>query len=632
MLRLEGQLLVVEMGNDGSKVSILDKRRGQRWLLDEETRMVSAQTPRWTQEPWAWKAVPAANSRVYPLGTGKAEYDGEGVIRASYETPAGRFVIRWIMENDRVRILVAPEDCTGVNSFALPGTFRPETGCFLSAIPNCQGILHTGKGPAFYTPKWGQETGGFSLGMFGQIAEKGALLSIVETDKDATLHWEKTDSGDIRLMWRQEPCMGQIAYAREAVLMATDADVTSLCKQYRKYEIEKGRFKTWQDKIAERPQLEYLFGSCLVFLGYWNDPNLDFEQSFRRLKAVGIDKAIVYPLYYNSTYDCTDVTGGSYMDQRRLLPLMKELGYLPGSFIYIPDGPEGTGADKWRDLKLDESGKPIEHWEMNGLTWYSLSDEGRFNWAKRFVEGDMRDLSMVHYDTLTGMPFREDYNPAHRADAGMDAEGRLRVLDFTAGKGWVISSEGFWGRAVSHYDLGNTKMTNPIGRDEYAVVPMTMLVYHDSAFHTWWEVDNYNNPEHRSQYGRGYTDRYPFIPGQPRLQSAMDALMATPPDIFPFGHMWNLIPRQEKRKLYFYDRRLEDQLVADSICCAKQVMKLNARIGKLEMTGYTLHTPDGALQESRFADGTRVIANFANVPLEAPEAGLLSPESWIALD
>jgi hypothetical protein len=61
-------------------------------------------------------------------------------------------------------------------------------------------------------------------------------------------------------------------------------------------------------------------------------------------------------------------------------------------------------------------------------------------------------------------------------------------------------------------------------------------------------------------------------------------------------------------------------------------MRLNARVGMLEMTGHTLHTPDGAVQESIFADGTRVIANFANVPLEAPGGGLLDAESWVIKD
>ena len=106
----------------------------------------------------------------------------------------------------------------------------------------------------------------------------------------------------------------------------------------------------------------------------------------------------------------------------------------------------------------------------------------------------------------------------------------------------------------------------------------------------------------------------------------MDALMGTPPDIFPFGTMWNLVPHS--KQLYFYRYRMEDHCVQEAIACARPVMTLNERVGKLEMVEHRLLTPEGALQETVFADGTRVVANFANVPLDTPDAGLLPAESW----
>ena len=63
---------------------------------------------------------------------------------------------------------------------------------------------------------------------------------------------------------------------------------------------------------------------------------------------------------------------------------------------------------------------------------------------------------------------------------------------------------------------------------------------------------------------------------------------------------------------------------------AQPVMALHRRVGRLELVEHSLHRPDGAVQESVFADGTRVIANFANVALEAPGVGLVAPESWVS--
>ncbi len=627
MKQLNGKSLLLEMNDEAINVRLVDKQRDVEWLLDESTRLVSAITPRYSQGPWKATAVDSAESQVYKLGKGTAEFLNENSIRCSWETPAGRLVMDWIMEADRLRVVVEAANCSEVTGFSLPGTFRPADSQFKCAIPNCQGILHTGKGPEFYSPKWGQESMGFSLSMFGQIAAGGSLVSIAETDKDATLHWEKTAQGDVRAMWRQESSMGGVSYDREVVIMPADANLTATCKAYRRYEIEKGRFASWEQKLEKRPGLEYLFGACLIFIGYWEDPDLDYEAGFRKLRAAGIDRALVYPLYMDSPVSLSGAVEGSSIDQRKLIPLINELGYKPGGFIYVVDGPEGKGEDKWKNLRLDENGQPRVCWQMNDLNWYNFSNEERLRWASKYIDNELKDMDWLHYDVLTGGPFLEDYNQAHRCDARAEAEGRAKVLDYATDRGMIVSSEGFWGRGMSHYDLGNTKRPFAIGRDEYAIVPMTMLVYHDSAYHTWWEVDNYNNPEHRSQYNRGYPDRYAFGGGFPRIQSAMDAIMGTPPDIFPFGRQWSLNPHSTN--LYMYNRRLEDELVDESIAYAKRVMDLNAKTGKLELVEHILHTPDGAVQESVFADGTRVIANFANVPLDLPGIGRLEAESWV---
>ena len=474
-------------------------------------------------------------------------------------------------------------------------------------------------------------TEGFSMAMFGQIAKRSGLLTITETDLDAVLYWEKTNSGEIRIMWRQVPSFGQLRYPRQVVLFPTDSSLTAICKSYRRYEIEKGRFRTWDEKITERPQLAQLFGSAIVFIGYVQDPELDYADSFRRLKAAGIDKAYVYPVYFVCTNISDSVSQNIYkpIDERQLHSLLHELGYMGGSFVYITDGPAGSSEDPWRELRLDQSGKPFIYWEMAGRKWFSFSLEKRLKLARYYLDKEHDGLDWIHYDTLTCRPFVEDYNPGHRADTQADQTNRKDMLLHAAKKGFLVSSEGFWGRMTPYYDLGSTKYPHALGSEEYCIVPMTMLVYHDSAYHIWWEIDNYNNPEHRSQYGRGFASRFAMGGGAPKVQSVMDALMGTPPDLFPFGMMGNFIPHAKER--YFYKYRLEDPSVQEAITYVKPVMELNARIGKLEMIEHHLHTPEGALQETVFADGTRVMANFANIALEAPGVGLLRAESWVAI-
>jgi hypothetical protein len=92
---------------------------------------------------------------------------------------------------------------------------------------------------------------------------------------------------------------------------------------------------------------------------------------------------------------------------------------------------------------------------------------------------------------------------------------------------------------------------------------------------------------------------------------------------------WSFIPHSTN--LYYYRPVFDDSLVQESIARAKPVMALNKKIGKLAMTDHHLHRPDGAIQETVFSDGTRVVANFADVELELTGVGLLEPQSWISI-
>lgn len=637
MLVLKNDALQVTMADDGTQVVLDDRLRGQRWRLDPATRLVSRGVGKHDHAPFAAEAT-AAGEKVCTIGPGQARMLNATSIQTEHRTPAGGVTLRWMLERDRIRVLADADDAAGaadaagVDSLALPGTFRPiaapdagPAGSFLAAVPFAQGVLHTGKGPAFYRAMNMHGHGGCNMDMFGQIAPRGGLLVINETDADSYCHWEKTAAGDVRLMWLMRPRYARLAYTREVVIFATPPGVTPICKLYRRYEIAKGRFKSWDEKIAERPNVAKLFGSAIVFIGYHHDDTLDYADSFRRLKAMGIDKAFVYPVYTASTLNM-DAAGLRWIDERKHLGLLHELGYAAASFIYIMDGPrdERTAG---RDFFFDDQGKPVLAWQIDDAKWFAYSAGRRFEAARELLDTQHAGLDGMHYDVLCCAGLREDHHPAHLDDCRADAANRVEMLKYAGAKNLIVSSEGFWGRMTPHYDLGSCKFAHVLGGDEYCCVPMTMLVYHDSAYHTWWEVDNYNNFEHRTQWARGHSWHFPWGGGGGRVQAAIDAILGVPPDIFPFGKQYNYVPHSHP-KMYTYTMRLDDALVREAIEYAKPVMALNRRVGKLEMADFKMHRPDGAVQESVFADGTRVLANFANAALEAPGAGLLPPESW----
>lgn len=614
---------------DGMDVTLEDRRRGKRWMLDPSTRLAASGIERYRFPAYAHGAAPTADGALGTLGPGRVTRLGETTLHCLHDTPAGTVSLRWDLLDDGVRVTCVNEGSHPASAVTLPGTFRPEADSgFLAAVPNCQGILHTGKGPAFYSPLFSFGHGSScTMPMFGQIAGKAGLLTITLDEDDASLHWEKTTDGQIKLMWLQHPSLQQLRYDRQTLLKPVDGDVTSICKAYRRHIQSAGRFKSWDEKIAERPVLEKLFGSALVFIGYLHDDKLDYADSFRRLKAMGIDKAMVYPTYCNTTMSIEQGLGVRMIDIRQHQPVLDELGYLSGSFIYIMDGPAGDATDPNRDLMLDPNGKPMLAWKMKELEWYQFGTDARLAWARRMIDNDHAGLSMVHFDVATTRRLHEDYHPGHTCSAGDDRTNRQAMLKHATSKGLIVSSEGFWGRMTSEYDIGNTKYPFALGGEAYCVVPMTMLVYHDSAIHTWWEVDNYNNPHHQTQGGRGWRDQYAFGGGRPRQQAAMDALLGAPPDIFPFGLQYNFVP-ENNPQIYTYRFHLGKTSVQQAIAAAIPVMKLHERIGRLEMAEHHLHHPQGAVQQTVFADGTSVMVNFANVVMDAPGVGPMQPESW----
>jgi len=258
-----------------------------------------------------------------------------------------------------VHVFAEPEAEHCASSVALPGTFRPEgRDDFLAVIAHVQGFVHKGKGPAFFKAYCSPTF--LSMCMYGQLAARSGLLSIMETDPDAVMIWEKTEKGRINLQWVQQPSFGKLAYPRETVLVLTAPDITPLCKAYRKYEIEKKRFKSWDEKIAERPVLRKLFDSTTVCVGYHHDDGLDYAENFRALHKMGVKNARVLPVFMGTTVDFKFKEKGvprKAVDLRKQIPLIRKLGGLPHGLHIHYSGFAGKNKDPYRDLMLDQDGK-----------------------------------------------------------------------------------------------------------------------------------------------------------------------------------------------------------------------------------------------------------------------------------
>jgi hypothetical protein len=111
--------------------------------------------------------------------------------------------------------------------------------------------------------------------------------------------------------------------------------------------------------------------------------------------------------------------------------------------------------------------------------------------------------------------------------------------------------------------------------------------------------------------------------------------MGCPPNAFPFGAQYGYSGQGTDTFLYKY--RFDDPEVQIALKEALPVSKLHKQIGKQEMVHFKILSEDGYVQESAFADGTHVTANFSLdfVGSEkgidhkiVPGAGVLRPEGW----
>jgi hypothetical protein len=204
-------------------------------------------------------------------------------------------------------------------------------------------------------------------------------------------------------------------------------------------------------------------------------------------------------------------------------------------------------------------------------------------------------------------------------------------------QGLIVSSENFNDAYAADYDLGSVKAWPQYGPWPFWPVPLTMLVYHDSVIHSWWEPHNYNN----TYFGRtrAVGPFFEYGGGRPRLQATLDALMGCPPDVFPFGAQYGWTGKGTETFTFRY--RFEDPEVQAALRQALPVARLHRRIGPCEMVHFKILSEDGYVQESAFSDGTRVVANFSR-DIYGPQQGIgyaatagissLLPESWVVAE
>ena len=613
MLSLTNNRMEVQVNDKNGCTVFCDKIRNMEWRLDDSQLYYETKTE---------------NKRDYLVFTDAKTRDNKLVV--SYKGKSTGLPVSYVYslcDNCIEITLLNGNTGADFSCVSMPSSLVPLEGPMKYLFPIMQGMLWDTRGAAF-EGIW-RESGhmGFAMPMFALLSDKGGYLYISETRDNCHWHIGKDDTGRAWCSNIQLASLGTMSYDRVGRLYFTEPSITKAAKTYRARVKEKGRFASFKEKIEKRPFLRNLFGAVMCYIGYCQD-DIDYVANFKRLKEYGFDKALVYPVRFN-TYTDKFTMGGVppvHLSDSEIAQI-KAMGYDISPWTWINESlDDGTVDVKGMSRKKPDGGLTVG-WQIDDYKYYHICTTFMERFYRDQKTRGMGEMTWDHFDVITSATNNECHALDHAAHMGRplsktEDRENLRNLLKAAGEFGPVSSEGFNDAYSLEYDMGSVKAWPTYDTNIFMPIPLSMLVYHDSIMHTWWEVHNYNS----RYFGKCVTPFYQYGGGNYELMAATDALYGCPPDVFPFGAQYAWTGNGSETMLYRF--RFDDPEVQLALKLALPVAKLHEHIGMMEMVDFEFLSDDYAVQRTVFEDGTTIYANFGLNVRHHKECGSLIPYSW----
>jgi hypothetical protein len=608
VLKLANEVVSLEVAESSGGVTLIDRLRNVSWQLEFAVE-----------------------------GSVTACLDGSRII-IKHATRRGDVRYIWTLGEGHVQVSLET-DVMGDEPLALPGAFSPPGGVREMAIPFYQGVLIRRQNKVWErTARHGGHSA-FSMSMGILFADSAGLLLA----HDSPVNWTARYGENVRgpfFHFLQKRCAVEGWSGGTVRIFPVANDLTAACKTYKRLMQSRGAFKTWEEKIAERPMVNDLFGALIAFVGYNKTADVDYADGARRLRAYGFEKVLYYPLRM-CHYSLDFKMGGDdpiWLTDDEIAAVKAVEGARVGPWGWTFEALDDPGR---RAIFREDRNGPVANWRIDQHQWYQVCTPHQIDFIQQRFGTDMRAMDWIHYDVSACVPgsaclakhAAHDHRPMSPRE---DIAWTQRLLSKETNGNRIVCSEGFVDHNTPFYDIGSTKIMPTMNENwSFVPIPMTMLVYHDSCAHTWWELHNYNALPGSAEGGIansfGVGDVLEGLgavgSGAPQLKAVLDALSGSAPHVFPFGkqYAWRNF---EKRETYSFIVKLEDAAVQEALAAALPVAQLHQRVGKLEMMNFTLLTADGAVQSTEFSDGTRVIGNLSKEPRDVPSVGRLNGYEW----
>lgn len=460
-------------------------------------------------------------------------------------------------------------------------------------------------------------TAGAYMPWFGQVKDRAGYIAICEQPWNAAYYTEHPAEGPythVGIRW--EPSLGKMDYRRVMKYsFVKDCDYNDLCKIYRNYVIEKGRFKSLAEKAVKTPSIDQLIGSAFLHKGIKTQvmTNSDFydaenpdknnhltpfsvrTEEIKKFHELGVEKLYLHldgwaePGYDNQHPDYLPACekAGGWKAMKELSDTMHECGYLFGIHDQYRDYyyAAKTFDENFATRLADGTIPSYARW-AGGPQTYLCATQAPFYVKRNFTEimDNGIKLDCAYLDVFTCNEGDECSHPWHKMTRRECYEYRNACFEYLLSKGILPSSEEVNDWAIPslvfcHYAPYDFMLDRPGSPKKGIPVPLFNLVYHDCLIEPWM-MDKVSEEEDYMLYAV-------LNGGAPYL--VRDGAYQNTDGSFAGG----------------VEITIEDQIKR-----CKVVSDLHEKVAKCEMVRHEMVDGNPEVQRTTFADGTVVTVDF----------------------
>lgn len=460
-------------------------------------------------------------------------------------------------------------------------------------------------------------TAGAYMPWFGQVKDRAGYIAICEQPWNAAYYTEHPAEGPYThagIRW--EPSLGKMDYRRVMKYsFVKDCDYNDLCKIYRNYVIEKGRFKSLAEKAVKTPSIDQLIGSAFLHKGIKTQvmTNSDFydaenpdknnhltpfsvrTEEIKKFHELGVEKLYLHldgwaePGYDNQHPDYLPACekAGGWKAMKELSDTMHECGYLFGIHDQYRDYYYAAKTfDENFATRLADGTIPSHARWAGGPQTYLCATQAPFYVKRNFTEimDNGIKLDCAYLDVFTCNEGDECSHPWHKMTRRECYEYRNTCFEYLLSKGILPSSEEVNDWAIPslvfcHYAPYDFMLDRPGSPKKGIPVPLFNLVYHDCLIEPWM-MDKVSEEEDYMLYAV-------LNGGAPYL--VRDGAYQNTDGSFAGG----------------VEISIEDQIKR-----CKVVSDLHEKVAKCEMVRHEMVDGNPEVQRTTFADGTVVTVDF----------------------